>query len=666
MEVRFWAATDVGKKRGHNEDNFLVDRDLRLFIVCDGMGGHSAGEVASAVAVQTILEEIREGASDLGMFDEEGPPPSDDAICELLELAVRHASDRIMQLGEEDESRKGMGTTCSLLMFLGDRGFVAHVGDSRIYRVSDGQVERVTEDHSLRNEMLRQGKIDPDESLDQENAVVRAVGVSEDVEVDTWIVTPDPGDRFVLCSDGLTDYIDVDDEVADLVDDPDLEEATETCIDFANRSGGEDNVTVIVTEVAEGDGVLDARELRPRLRALREVPLFEYLDPEELEHVVEHTRMKTADHGGLLFGPGRPIDGLYIILDGEVEVGEAGQVAATLESGAFFGVRALVGHEPLGFTAELASDTVRMLTMDREAFHELLGEDAELATKILWNCIDWFGERAAYLSVDELRNPEQLVDASVRTHEIDVSSIERPTTDSTTGSRDEVAFGGEDDTASSSEETRDEDETARQGGVAVAGDTPPPSDISTDGDTPPPSDIASKSETRPPVDESERSGSSRALGSSSDDSAGRADGTSATSGARSSLGDRPESGERASMGASRESGDYASPSSRAGNEDEDGERTTGSSTGGSSEARGSGVEPSPSISVGGEGDADGDSEGEGSVSGGASGSSEDDTDEDRDALEELKELAEENRMGDEVGNEETVNMNLDDEEEKSE
>src|SRR6186713_3129580 len=161
-EVRFSALTDVGKKRDHNEDNFLVDKKLSLFVVADGMGGHAAGEVASAIAVRTIHEEIKRERDLLNDFIAGARGASrvtNKDVLALMEHSVQRACSRIHEEAQNDTAKRGMGTTLSALLILGTRGFIAHVGDSRIYLGRGGAVQQITEDHTVFNELVKRGKL---------------------------------------------------------------------------------------------------------------------------------------------------------------------------------------------------------------------------------------------------------------------------------------------------------------------------------------------------------------------------------------------------------------------------------------------------------------------------------------------------------------------------
>jgi len=229
--------TDVGRQRTANEDSLVVQPPL--FAVADGMGGAKAGEVASAVAVQAV-----EGAR------ESGEP----AEAQLAEI-VRDANRRIYDLAVADESRRGMGTTLTLAKVHGDEVSLAHVGDSRAYRLRDGELSQLTRDHSLVAELERSGQITPEaaEHHPQRSIITRALGPEPDVEVDTYTLAGRDGDVFLICSDGLTSMIS-DDEVGSILRSAStLDEAADALVRAANQSGGKDNITVILFRLGEGD-----------------------------------------------------------------------------------------------------------------------------------------------------------------------------------------------------------------------------------------------------------------------------------------------------------------------------------------------------------------------------------------------------------------------------
>jgi PPM family protein phosphatase len=229
--------TDVGRQRSANEDSLMVSPPL--FAVADGMGGAKAGEVASAVAVEAV---------------EAATESSEPAEAQLASI-VREANRRIYELAVADESRRGMGTTLTLAKVHDDDVSLAHVGDSRAYRMRDGRLEQVTRDHSLVAELERTGQITPEaaEHHPQRSIITRALGPEPDVEVDTYTLAGRTGDLFLMCSDGLTSMIS-DDEVGSILRSASsLDQAADELIKAANQSGGKDNITVILFRLGDGE-----------------------------------------------------------------------------------------------------------------------------------------------------------------------------------------------------------------------------------------------------------------------------------------------------------------------------------------------------------------------------------------------------------------------------
>ena len=230
--------TDVGRQRSVNEDSLVLAPPF--FAVADGMGGAKAGEVASAMAAETF-----EGEADSG-------EPAEAQLTRIL----REANRRIYELAVSDDSHRGMGTTVTAAKVTGDEVSLGHVGDSRAYRLRDGELEQLTRDHSLVAELERSGQITPEaaEHHPQRSIITRALGPEPDVQVDTYTLAGRDGDLFLICSDGLTSMIS-DDELRSILRSSDgLEEVAESLVRAANQSGGKDNITVVMFRLGNGDG----------------------------------------------------------------------------------------------------------------------------------------------------------------------------------------------------------------------------------------------------------------------------------------------------------------------------------------------------------------------------------------------------------------------------
>ncbi len=390
MDIRFWAATDTGLTRDHNEDNFLVDKKLKLFIVADGMGGHAAGEVASSVAVRETRRVIAEERSIVESFDLEDTPKGRVQLRNLLERALLAACARVFEMAQENPDRRGMGTTLSLLLLAGRRGFIAHVGDSRIYMSRLGKIHQITEDHSLVNELIRRGRLKPGDAFDNpyKNAVTRAVGVYESVEVDTFEFDLLTGDAFLLCSDGLSCYLD-NALLLSYLSDTNIREIPERFIKHANNSGGKDNITAIVIQLPEeqGEQALERMaEVRQQIDTLRMIPLLKYLNYKDLVKVKGITQRRSFEAGEILFKENTRSDTLYILLEGRVQLSKGESLLTELEPGSHFGEMAMVDKAPRSATAS-ALGPIKTLLIQRSAFYELMRSDPVLSVKLMWSFV---------------------------------------------------------------------------------------------------------------------------------------------------------------------------------------------------------------------------------------------------------------------------------------
>ena len=249
--LRFFGLSDVGRKRTQNEDAFLVSDEHQFAILADGMGGRTFGEVASAMVVENLGNHIREDMP----ASIERLEMSDQAVMavNLLDEWIRDANAAVFARGVEDESYQEMGTTVVVLLGLGRQVILGSVGDSRIYRFSGGPLEQLTEDHSFVNSQVKAGVLTEEEARqsNQRNIITRALGTSEKVKADITIQTCGPGDRFLLCSDGLTDMI-PDDELSSIMERKlDLEQTATALVSAANAAGGVDNITVVLAEVVD-------------------------------------------------------------------------------------------------------------------------------------------------------------------------------------------------------------------------------------------------------------------------------------------------------------------------------------------------------------------------------------------------------------------------------
>lgn len=287
MKLLAWARTDTGKRRDHNEDSHLALPKVGLFAVADGMGGHQAGERASRLAVDVVAREVElaradfEAASgrlldearsrwmelladdggdetqknhledDTREIPEQLEAPVSRPVSSVIRLAAHKASASVFAASKEDSTLRGMGTTLTALLFEGGRGYLVHVGDSRAYLLRDGKLRQLTDDHSWIAEQVRAGIMSEAEAQESRyrHVITRSIGFEQNVDLDSEEVVVQAGDCYLLCTDGLSNYID-NDELQELMRDQFYRRLPDALIDLANARGGDDNITAIVVYVA--------------------------------------------------------------------------------------------------------------------------------------------------------------------------------------------------------------------------------------------------------------------------------------------------------------------------------------------------------------------------------------------------------------------------------
>jgi len=403
MELTFAAATDVGRQRTHNEDNFLIDKKLRLFLVADGMGGHAAGEIASSIAVHEIRDAIYNNRDLIDRYRVDHPGVQAYEILQILEHAIQAACGAVHARAQAESDKRGMGTTATVLLIAGGgdhlRGFIAHVGDSRVYLARQNQCHVLTEDHSLMNELVRRGKLNREQIESSpykqyKNAVTRAVGVYSSVEVDTFDFDILPGDRFLICSDGMYAYVD-EGELPRQLADGDIKDVPKKLVDLANSGGGHDNITAVVIRV----GATASAELAPRttdvslkLEVLKGMQMFRYLSYKELVRVSTIAETLELSPAEVIFTAGQPGDAMYVVLSGSVRLTKGDKVVAELGKGHHFGEMALVDRSVRSLTATATGHT-RLVVISRKDFYDIIKREPPTAVKMLWSFVQVLGQR---------------------------------------------------------------------------------------------------------------------------------------------------------------------------------------------------------------------------------------------------------------------------------
>ncbi|MEO8843359.1 MAG: protein phosphatase 2C domain-containing protein [Kofleriaceae bacterium] len=379
------AETSVGKVREHNEDAHFIDPDLGIFAVCDGMGGHAAGEVASSIAIQVVREnwasELTMKAADVWL--ERGTIEAKKALLAVINAGVCAAHDAIVAEATRDRTKGGMGTTIVGALVIGGDIVFAQSGDSRAYMVRDGIAMQLTEDHTLLARLLAAGvDVDPsNEGSRFKSMLTNALGIGTECKTATFVVPLADGDRFLLCSDGITEYVQEAEIGEVLTGQPSPARAAQKLVELALQRGGGDNATALVIRVLEaGETARPAEQLHRENKAINACPLWAKVTPQGRLRALRIALPR--DHAAETKLPAQTLNDrvAWIIVDGEVE-----------QDGVLRGPGSLLYPEALLKEAQLpdkdglaiAQSEVRALALRCDDFHEVCEDDAELGEILL-------------------------------------------------------------------------------------------------------------------------------------------------------------------------------------------------------------------------------------------------------------------------------------------
>jgi serine/threonine protein phosphatase PrpC len=387
--LKFHARTDVGLRRKHNEDSLLAADDYGVFVVADGVGGRKAGELASAITVNTFQSHAARLKQLLDEFAANQNRDTRNAVLAQLDQTANAASKRVYEAANAT-GRQGMTTTLVVAAVGGGAAFVAHVGDSRIYLVREGQLRQLTEDHSMINEMLRSGALQPEEAERSQyrNVITRAVGLYPSVRVDTLAVELLEGDRLILCSDGLHDMMTAS-ALLSMAQTPNLVQGVDALIQGALDGGGKDNVTVILIEP---EATLEAETVAARARVMESLWLFENLPFQARLRVGRIVNELFVTPNQVLVRRGEVGNTLFVVIQGQMSVQVDGHEVAVLGEGEHFGELALADGEPRSADI-VAKGFGHLLSIEREAFKEFCMVEPALGNSMLWKLVSTLGRR---------------------------------------------------------------------------------------------------------------------------------------------------------------------------------------------------------------------------------------------------------------------------------
>lgn len=401
MKANGYALSDPGLKRTANEDSFLMDEEIGLFVVCDGVGGHVAGGTASKMATQTIRQVMSEGRTILQRYQTDRSLKNRAVVAGLLQKAVQTANEQIYRMAEVDVVKRGMCTTVAAMIVLDDYSILAHAGDSRIYLYRSGQVHQLTEDHKYAIEMVKRGMMKPEDAAKspQANVLTRAVGIQPAVQIDTLQLELADGDLFLLCSDGLHNYADRA-ELKHRLSSNDADKLPAHLVEFAKSRGGADNITAICVklemEKAARDDVVDVLK---KTEIFGKIPMFRYLGYTEMTKVLSIAHLKHFETNAAVVKQGDPSDEMYILANGETDVLKNNVKIAERKKGDFFGEMGIFDNAPRSATV-VAKTPVVAITLHRKDLLELLRQESQIAVKLLWALNRELNERIRKSSED--------------------------------------------------------------------------------------------------------------------------------------------------------------------------------------------------------------------------------------------------------------------------
>ena len=381
--IRHAALTDDGKRRDHNEDAFLALPDEGIFLVADGVGGRACGEVAAAMTVETFEASVTMVREALQAYARRPSRATRNSVLEVLTQLCGNASRGVYEAAEA-ESRRGMTTTLVAAVVGHGAIFLAHVGDSRAYLLREGELLQLTDDHSMVNELVRTGQMSYEEAKRSRyrNVITRAIGLQPAVQPDVAAVEVLPGDRLMLCSDGLSDPVPAAD-ICRLMADGSPAQATSRLLQQALDNGGPDNVTVVVVDP---DASPQAEAAAARAEVMAGLFLFADLPFHARARVGRRVGEVFVQPGDTVVTQGDAGRSMFVVVQGQVEVVRDGVPLARMGPGEHFGELALVDARPRSATVRATSQG-SLIQIDRSALDDFCRREPELGTRILWKLL---------------------------------------------------------------------------------------------------------------------------------------------------------------------------------------------------------------------------------------------------------------------------------------
>ena len=388
MKIESSGATHVGRKREGNEDSFLIDESVGLYIVCDGMGGHAAGEVASRRSIAYAAKYIRDRSR---VIENAGSVPGGySRVVQLVEDAVQFASANIYQTACSDETCRGMGSTMTMLVIVDNKAILGHVGDSRLYVLRGGIVHQLSTDHTLGNELATLGTFSAEgkDANRYSHILTRVIGSQELVQVETLLFDLFPDDLCLLCSDGLSNYLSDPSLVNTIVEGRDVKSSATALLDFANGEGGSDNITTIVLRAMSDVQVCaEVAFVKRRLKALSSSFLGKRMSASRVMRLLNASAVVIGSAGQTITSVGDQNSGVYFVVHGRMSVAPPERPRIEIEANGWFGQTALAGSGTSSVSAKVIED-VELLYISRKRFSDLARRIPKLGRLIYRNLAD--------------------------------------------------------------------------------------------------------------------------------------------------------------------------------------------------------------------------------------------------------------------------------------
>ena len=385
MKFQVAGLSDVGIKRKDNQDAYLVDKKIPLFILCDGVGGHAAGATASSLCIQIFKDSVEKRADLIDAYRLEPSLKNRKGLAALLQNAALGANYEIHQKGIRDSAKKGMATTLVAILLLDDFALIAHVGDSRAYLLRAGVVHQLTEDHQFGIEMVKSGQWTEEQlyKSPHSNVLTRAVGMHPTLKVDTLQIEILTGDQFLLCSDGFYRYVNHEILKGFLPGEP--AQIVPKLVDHAKKSGGEDNITVISLnlEPKKAESSKAAIDILQKTELLTSVPLFRFMNFNEISKILSIAEVRPVSGGETIVTEGDPSLHLFIIASGSVEVLRNNTRVTLRKKGDVIGEMGVFDKAPRAATLK-AETPVQLIQIAQVELLNLFRKEQLISLKFIW------------------------------------------------------------------------------------------------------------------------------------------------------------------------------------------------------------------------------------------------------------------------------------------